>query len=64
MRTPGFTAESSLPKASGEYRAELARPAATGVIPQFCFQTELGITCCDCYFGYCYCHRPNVHYLM
>ena len=64
MRTPGFTAEASLPKSSEQYLERMTRPATSRVVPQFCFQTEAGIICCECYFGYCYCHRPNVHYLV
>lgn len=61
MRMPGFTAEASLSKASQQYLREVARLATSRVAPQFCFHSESGTTCCECYFGYCYCHRlPRV----
>ena len=26
-------------------------------LPQFCITNEGGTTCCECYFGWCYCHH-------
>lgn len=59
MRLPGFTAEMAFNTVQERYRlGGMIFTAGTGVVlPQFCFTNEGGTTCCQCYFGYCYCHR-------
>jgi len=60
LRMPGFTAEASLYAADERYRSaySIASFVDSGrVLPQFCFTNEGGTTCCDCYYGWCYCRR-------
>lgn len=60
IRMPGFTAEASLYVADGySWRAYSPSLVADGgnVLPQFCFTSEGGTTCCNCYYGWCYCQR-------
>jgi hypothetical protein len=57
---PGFTAEASLYTADERYRRAyfFASVGDSGkVLPQICFTNEGGTTCCDCYYGWCYCRR-------
>ncbi len=58
-RMPGFYAEASLYNAHERYRSVYFSTATdTGrVLPQFCITNEGGTTCCECYFGWCYCHH-------
>jgi len=61
LRIPGFTAEASLYAANERYRrATTATTSFVGsrrVLPQFCFTNAGGTTCCNCYYGWCYCRR-------
>jgi hypothetical protein len=60
LRIPGFTAEASLYAADERYRWAYSTISAVdggGVLLQFCFANEGGTTCCNCYYGWCYCRR-------
>lgn len=60
MGMPGFTAEASLYIAGEYYRTAYSSTSGADnrkVLPQFCFTNEGGTTCCDCYYGWCYCRR-------
>jgi hypothetical protein len=61
MRMPGFTAEASLSATKWHYQVASSPTALTDggiVLPQFCYTNQAGVTtCCDCYYGYCWCRR-------
>jgi hypothetical protein len=60
MRIPGFTAESSLNRAGESYRLTRIQAKEQGIIPQGCFPSEGGVTCCVCdpAIG-CFCHLKS-----
>lgn len=65
MTMLGFTAEASLPSRSGRYHmvgTPNTHVKGREVVPQFCYTNAAGVTtCCDCYYGYCWCR--TIHHI-
>jgi hypothetical protein len=66
MRLPRFTAEASLEPTHEAYHLAPRPASAERVVPQsLCYQHEGGaVTCCDCYYGYCWCRTILPRVLM